>query len=113
MNPGRQQILKLDSIYSLISNNSSLLKGYDAQIRSLDEASKGARSWDAPLLSTGLWMTPYDPSSLEKTKRRNDRNGSVHDFGTANVSEPEKTGCRRKIHAGHVVRGTGEKKCLS
>ncbi len=31
-------------------------------IRSLDEAAKGARNWDAPLLSTGLYMTPYDPN---------------------------------------------------
>jgi outer membrane protein TolC len=61
-----QQVLELDSIYSSISTNSSLLKGYDAQIQSLDEASKGARSWDAPLLSTGLWMTPYDPGLWKK-----------------------------------------------
>jgi len=61
-----QQVLELDSIYSLITSNSSLLKGYDAQIQSLDEASKGARNWDAPLLSTGLWMTPYDPNLWKK-----------------------------------------------
>lgn len=61
-----QQVLELDSIYSLITSNSSLLKGYDAQIQSLDEASKGARNWDAPLVSTGLWMTPYDPNLWKK-----------------------------------------------
>jgi outer membrane protein TolC len=35
---------------------------YDADIRADDEAAKGARSWEAPELSTGLWMTPYDPA---------------------------------------------------
>jgi len=43
-----------------------MLRGYDAQIRSLDEAAKGARSWDAPLVSTGFWMTPYDPGLWKK-----------------------------------------------
>ena len=61
-----QQILKLDSIFSVISHSNSLLRGYDAQIRSLDEAAKGARSWDAPLVSTGFWMTPYDPNLWKK-----------------------------------------------
>ena len=35
---------------------------YDADIRASDEAAKGARSWEAPELGTGLWMTPYNPS---------------------------------------------------
>ena len=39
---------------------------YDADIRSSDEAAKGARSWEAPELGTGLWMTPYNPSLWKK-----------------------------------------------
>ena len=35
---------------------------YDAQIRSQDAAAAGARNWEAPLLSTGFWMTPYNPN---------------------------------------------------
>jgi len=38
------------------------MKMYDADIRSMDEASKGAKSWMPPEFGTGLWMTPYDPS---------------------------------------------------
>lgn len=57
-----QQVLELDSIFSAITGNNPQLRSYDAQIRSLNEAARGARSWDAPLISTGLWMTPYDPS---------------------------------------------------
>ena len=61
-----QEVLKLDSIFAAITLHYPALKGYDAEIRSLDEAAKGARSWDAPLLSTGLWMTPYDPNLWKK-----------------------------------------------
>ena len=44
------------------------LKMFDAQIRSLDEAAKGARNWEPPELSTGLWMTPYNPNLMEEAK---------------------------------------------
>lgn len=57
-----QPTLELDSILSAITNNYPSIKSYDASIRSLDAAAKGARNWDAPLVSTGLWMTPYDPN---------------------------------------------------
>src|SRR5215831_14951758 len=43
------------------------MKMYDADIRSMDEASKGAKSWMPPEFGTGLWMTPYDPSLWKKT----------------------------------------------
>ncbi|MBS1562893.1 MAG: TolC family protein [Bacteroidetes bacterium] len=61
-----QQRLGLDSIFSLIASGQPSLRSYDAQVRSLDAAAAGARSWDAPLLSTGLWMTPYNPGLWKK-----------------------------------------------
>jgi len=63
---GAQEKLGLDTILSRVTANNPSLKTYDAQVRSLDEAAKGARSWDAPLLSTGLWMTPYNPNGWKK-----------------------------------------------
>jgi len=39
---------------------------YDAEIRSSDEAAKGARNWDAPTIGTGFWMTPYNPKYWKK-----------------------------------------------
>jgi len=61
-----QEKVTLDSIFSTITNNHPDLKSYDAQIRSLDEAAKGARNWEPPQLSTGLWMTPYNPNLWKK-----------------------------------------------
>jgi outer membrane protein TolC len=57
-----QPPLKLDDILAAIRSNHPSVKMYDAGIRASDEAAKGARSWDAPELGTGLWMTPYNPS---------------------------------------------------
>jgi len=64
---GNAQTLNLDSILNAIKENHPAMKMYDADIRSMDEASKGAKSWMPPEFGTGLWMTPYDPSLWKKT----------------------------------------------
>jgi outer membrane protein TolC len=61
-----QQVLQLQAIIDTIYMVNPGLKMFDAQIRSLDEAAKGARNWEAPELSTGLWMTPYNPNLWKK-----------------------------------------------
>ena len=55
-----QIILKLEDIFSIIQKNHPEMKMYDAQIRSLDEAAKGAKSWMPPEFGTGFFMTPYN-----------------------------------------------------
>jgi outer membrane protein TolC len=62
----KAQTLPLDSIIVQISKSNPELKMYDADIRSSDEAAKGARNWEAPLLGTGFWMTPYNPREWKK-----------------------------------------------
>jgi len=66
-----QEKLSLEDIFSRISTNSPDLKNFDAQIRSLDEAAIGARNWEPPELSTGLWMTPYNPNLWKKQSNGN------------------------------------------
>ena len=61
-----QTKMSLDSIYSRIATNNPQLKMYDAQVRSQDAAAAGARNWEAPQLSTGFWMTPYNPNLWKK-----------------------------------------------
>src|SRR5260221_11432217 len=61
-----QATIKLDEILSAIQTNHPSVKMYDADIRSMDEAAKGARSWMPPELSTGLWMTPYNTALWKK-----------------------------------------------
>src|SRR5437016_2311634 len=60
------QTVTLDSIIAAIGKSNPELKMYDAGIRSSDEAAKGARNWEAPLLGTGFWMTPYNPRDWKK-----------------------------------------------
>lgn len=61
-----QERLTLHDIFYRISTNNPEIKSFDAQIHSLDEAAKGARNWEPPELSTGLWMVPYNPGLWKK-----------------------------------------------
>jgi outer membrane protein TolC len=54
------QTLSLDAVLTTIKTNNPQLKMYDADIQSMDAAAKGAKSWMAPQINTGLFMTPYN-----------------------------------------------------
>lgn len=56
-----QMPTSINAILDSIQANNPSLKMYDAEVRSLDEAAKGAKSWMAPELSSGFFMTPYAP----------------------------------------------------
>lgn len=56
-----QKAVDISSILDSIQLSNPSLKMYDAEVRSLDEAAKGAKSWMAPELSSGFFMTPYAP----------------------------------------------------
>ncbi len=60
------QQMNLDNIVNEIRSKHPSIKMYDADIRSMDEAAKGAKSWMPPEFSTGFWMVPYNPSLWKK-----------------------------------------------
>ena len=62
-----QSVMSIDSVLSVIERNNPVVQMYNADIRSMDEAAKGARSWMPPELGTGLFMTPYNPSLWKKS----------------------------------------------
>lgn len=61
-----QNLLKLSDILQRIERENPELKMSDAEIRSMDEAAKGARNWESPKLGTGLLMSPYNTSLWRK-----------------------------------------------
>src|SRR5882757_11363365 len=88
-----QEILRLDTIFSAIKNNHPGQKSFNAQIRSLDEAAKGARNWEPPELAAGLWMTPYNPNLWKKQN-----NGSTG-MGQYMISAQQMFPNRKKLDA--------------
>ncbi len=63
---GEAQTLRLDAVVDSIKASHPVVKMYENEIRAMDEAAKGAKSWMPPEFSTGLWMTPYNPSLWKK-----------------------------------------------
>ena len=61
-----QSTLKLSDILEQIERENPELKMNDAEIRSMDEAAKGARNWESPKVGTGFLMTPYNASLWKK-----------------------------------------------
>jgi outer membrane protein TolC len=61
-----QPILSLSAILDSVRNANPVLKMYDNEIRSMDEAAKGARSWMSPEFGAGFFMTPYDVNRWKK-----------------------------------------------
>jgi outer membrane protein TolC len=61
-----QNKMALQDVLETIDTANPTAKMYAAQIRSLDEAAKGARSWMPTEFGTGLWMTPYNPKLWQK-----------------------------------------------
>ena len=61
-----QKLMNINSIMDSIKTGNPSFKMYDADIRSMDEAAKGAKSWMPPEVSTGLWMVPYNTSLWKK-----------------------------------------------
>ena len=55
------QTKSLNEILNEIQVANPALKMYDADIRSMDEAAKGVRSWMPAEFGAGFWMTPYNP----------------------------------------------------
>jgi outer membrane protein TolC len=60
------QVLKLSAIIDSIKVSHPIVKMYDNEIRSMDEAAKGAKSWMPPEFSSGFWMVPYNPALWKK-----------------------------------------------
>ena len=61
------QTLSVDAVLTAIKENNPQLKMYDAEIKSMDANAKGAKSWSAPQVSTGFFMTPYNTKMWKAT----------------------------------------------
>lgn len=60
------QVVSLENIKETILMNHPTLKMYDAEVQSMDEAAKGAKSWMPPEFGAGFFMTPYNPKFIQR-----------------------------------------------
>jgi outer membrane protein TolC len=86
------QVLTLDAIIDSITTSHPSMKMYDNEIRSMDEAAKGARSWMPPQVGVGQFMTPYDVSRWK-------RDGSMTGMGSVMFSGEQMFPNKKKLNA--------------
>ncbi len=87
------QQLNLDSILTAIQSTHPVIKMYNNEIRSMDEAAKGAKSWMPPEFSSGFWMVPYKTSLWKK----NDMGGTG--MGQYMIGGQQMIANRKKLNA--------------
>jgi outer membrane protein TolC len=68
----QSQTMKLEAIIDSIRILHPVVKMYSNEIRSMNEAAKGAKSWMPPEFSSGFWMVPVNP----KFWKKNDMGGT-------------------------------------
>lgn len=56
----KAQQMSLDSLLSTIKDRHPELQMYQEKAKAFDSYAKGATTWEAPLISAGFWMTPYN-----------------------------------------------------
>lgn len=88
-----QQRLKLDSILSAIKQNSPMLQEYRYKAEALNEISKGAKSWMAPMVGLGTFMTPY-PGQMVMDERDK---GSIMLSAEQSIPNPAKLRANQQL----------------
>lgn len=58
------QVISLDSVLHLIEGQNPMLQEYDSKVKALNAYTRGARSWMAPMVGAGTFMTPYPGQML-------------------------------------------------
>src|SRR5688500_13058281 len=58
------QIMSLDSVLAILDRQNPMLQEYDKRAQAFDEYAAGARSWMAPMVGAGTFMTPYGNQML-------------------------------------------------
>src|SRR5690349_24195473 len=58
------QVLTLDSVLSIIDRQNPMLQEYDNKVKALNTYAEGAKSWMAPMVGAGTFMTPYSKQEV-------------------------------------------------
>lgn len=86
------QQMSLPAVMDSIAANHPVVKMYNAEIRSMDAAAKGARSWMPPTVGAGFFMTPYNAKLWQ-------RDGDMLGMGSVAVSVEQMFPNKKKLNA--------------
>lgn len=86
------QVISLDSVLSTIDRQNPMLQEYDNKVKALNSYTEGAKSWMAPMIGVGTFMTPY-PGQLIMDERDK---GAVMLSVEQNIPNPARLNANKK-----------------
>lgn len=87
------RILPLDSVLLLVDKQNLMLQEYDHKIKALNTYSEGAKSWMAPMIGAGTFMTPYPGQMVMEDRDK----GSVMVSVEQEIPNPAKLNANKKF----------------
>jgi outer membrane protein, heavy metal efflux system len=66
----KAQVISLDSVLLLINKQNPMLQEFDNKVKALNTYAEGAKSWMAPMVGAGTFMTPYPNQMLMDERDR-------------------------------------------
>lgn len=93
------QVISLDSVLHLIDAQNPMLQEYDSKVKALNTYTEGAKSWMAPMVGAGTFMTPY-PNQLLMDERDK---GSVMFSVEQNIPNPAKLNANKRYFASRAA----------
>ena len=98
------QVISINNVLDSIEASNPVGRMYDADIRSMNEAAKGARSWMPPEIAAGFFMAPYN------TKRWKKMSDMEPGMGSFMISAQQMIPNRKKLIAdqGYMQSMSGE-----
>ncbi|MBH8571374.1 TolC family protein [Microvirga sp. STS02] len=97
-----QQVLPLDSVLRAVEGRNPALRQYGYRAQAKQAAVAGARSWEAPKVSAGYWMTPYNQQPIKEMN-----NGQGEGMQMVSVEQmlpnPAKQRAKREYLAGQAA----------
>ncbi len=93
------QVITLDSVLHLIHQNNPMLQEYDSKVRALESYTAGAKSWMAPMVGAGTFMTPYPGQMIMEDRDK----GSIMFSIEQNIPNPLKLTANKKYFASRAA----------
>lgn len=80
------QVISLDSVLQAVNTGNPMLKEYDQRTNAWNTYAEGAKSWMAPMVGVGTFMTPYPGQRIMEDRDK----GSVMISVEQNIPNPAK-----------------------
>lgn len=89
------QVITLDSVLKTIDQRNLMLQEYDGKVKALNTYTEGAKSWMAPMVGAGTFMTPYPGQMIMEERDK----GSIMISVEQEIPNPAKLNANKSYYS--------------